>query len=177
MADALVIDASAGVALCLREMSAVAVDAILRDAHRTGGRLLVPSVFWLEIVNVLLMRYHLTAAEATEAIADLERVGAETVEVSRSMLLLTLDIVERHRLAAYDAAYVALARALDARLVTLDRAQARAAGSRAILVGQGHRLSEAVATYGSPVAQPATSWPGAAAYLRLLRPRNVTPPG
>ena len=175
MPEVLVVDASAGIALAREEMTAPSVRAILQQARRAGGRLLVPSVFWLEIVNVLAMRYRLAPAEVTRGIVHLERTGLETVEPGRSLLLLTLDVVGQHRLAAYDAAYVALARALDGRLVTLDRTQARAAGDRAILAGGGHLLAEAAPPYGTSVAGPSGDWPGAAAYLRLLRPRRIGP--
>ncbi len=87
------------------------------------------------------------------------------------MLLLALDAVVRHGLTAYDAAYLALAEAADADLLTADAALAAAAGSRARLVGPG-RIGESPAPY---AAGSWTDWPGAAAYLADLRARVAAP--
>ena len=92
-------------------------------------------------------------------------------DLDRPMLLLALDAVARHGLSAYDAAYLALAEAADAELLTADAALAAAAGSRAHLVGPG-RIGESGASYG---VTSWADWPGAADYLADLRARLTAP--
>jgi hypothetical protein len=78
-----------------------------------------------------------------------------------------VDLVERHRLIAYDAAYLALALQLDAQLLTLDLRLAAAAGPRAIPIEDGHYLAEQGRTYEHDVTWP--DYRGASAFLAKLR--------
>lgn len=170
MSSGAVIDASVAIRIVRLEPGWDRALDRLRTLKRRGGRLLVPAFFWLEIVNVLGRRYRLMPPAVLESIADLEAMALETVDIDRPMLLLALDAVARHGLTAYDAAYLALADAADARLMTADARLAVAAGARAEFVGEGpapHQLAEAPAAYTTSWAD----WPGAAAYLRQLRAR------
>jgi hypothetical protein len=89
------------------------------------------------------------------------------------MLLLAIDAIVRHGLTAYDAAYLALADAASARLLTADATLATAAGPRGILVDEDRGVRERPPSY-KPAGAPAwAAWPGAAAYLRELRTRTL----
>jgi predicted nucleic acid-binding protein len=165
-----VIDASIGVALARDEPASREVAAQVSELRSEGRRLFVPSVFWLEVINVLGRRYRADPPELVEALVELEAVGLETVELDRPMLLLALDAVVRHGLTAYDAAYLAVADAADARLLTADTELATAAGRRALLVAGRRRTRESRGRYLLANAGWA-AWPGAAAYLRELRAR------
>ena len=165
----LVIDASVAIGLVRKEDTSEQGSAIVRRHQRAGGRLLAPSVLWLEVLNSLGRRHRLPAAAILEDLAELDALGLETIELDRPMLLLVLDAVARHGLTAYDAAYLVLAETMDAQLLTADAILARAAGERAILLGGAgveREISEAPAAYRLP---DWTSWPGSAAYLRQLR--------
>ncbi len=94
-------------------------------------------------MNVLGRRYRAEPPELLEALVELEAVGLETVELDRPMLLLALDAVVRHGLTAYDAAYLAVADAADARLRTGDTELATAAGRRALPITRRRRIREA----------------------------------
>ncbi|HEX5579187.1 MAG TPA: type II toxin-antitoxin system VapC family toxin, partial [Candidatus Limnocylindria bacterium] len=107
-------------ALAWEEPASRAVAARVAELRSNGHRLLVPSVFWLEVMNVLARRYRVEPAALLEALVELEAVGIETVEFDRPMLLLALDAGFRHGLTAYDAAYRAVADASDAQLLTGD---------------------------------------------------------
>jgi predicted nucleic acid-binding protein len=131
--------------------------------------LIVPFLFWLEIVNVLGRRYHGPPAAILEAIVELEAAGLETVELDRPMLLLAIDAVVRHGLTAYDAAYLALADAADAQLLTADATLAAAAERRGILIGNDRGVREREVSYQPTGTSSWAAWPGAAAYLRELR--------
>ena len=178
MADrALVIDASVAIALIRDEPVAAEARRIL-----TAGRspapapMVVPFLFWQEVVNALAHRHRVSGEIIVEALYELESLGIETRDVTRAELLLIVDAVERHGLTAYDATYLALAVSADASLVTTDRSLAEAAGERAVLLGTPSRVSERQARYeaASRTASARSSWaawPGAAAYLRELRER------
>ena len=132
----------------------------------------MPSHFWLEVANGLLMRWHWPGAEVLEAIHDLDRLRLETIELDRAAVVLAIDLSERHGLTAYDAAYLALAISMDASLVTFDDALRMAAGSRALHIGPA-RLSETPAPYEHPVTWP--HYKGASAYLAKLRAEAARP--
>ena len=167
----LVVDASIGIALVRREPNYSEVRRVLGDPRYRGARLLVPSFFWLEVLNVLVRRYGLTPEVVLEAVAELDALDLEAFEVDRPMLLLALDMMARHGLAAYDAVYVAMAGAADAELLTADVQMATAAGSRARLVGSGGgSIRESRAPYASTTW---ADWPGAATYLKELRARAM----
>ncbi len=170
-AKPLVMDASVGVRFVHDEPASMEVSRLVHASRRAGRRLIVPPLFWLEVLNVLGRRYRLPPAVLLEALAELDAAGIETVDLDRPMLLLALDAVARHGLSAYDAAYLALAEAADAELLTADAALAAAAGSRAHLVGPG-RIGESGASYG---VTSWADWPGAADYLADLRARLTAP--
>ena len=85
--------------------------------------------------------------------------------------------MERHRLPAYDAAYLVLAQQLGAPLATLDRQLAAAAGPLGLLLDEerGHGTREAAAPYGTPEARPSSlpDYAGLGAYLGELRRRAI----
>src|SRR5215210_3146446 len=91
VADALVVDASAALALLRAEPDGERIRDLLRDALERGAELHVPEHFWLEVVNVLVRRYGQTSAEVVEAVRDLDDLGLQTAEIDRPLLLLSLD--------------------------------------------------------------------------------------
>jgi len=124
------------------------------------------SYFWLELVNALVRRRKWSSSDVLEAIHRLDSYQLQTVEQDRALVILALDLAERHDLTAYDAAYLALAIRLDARLLTLDRRLASAARERAIRIGN-ERVSDVRAPYEHEVTWP--NYRGASAYLAKLR--------
>ena len=166
----MVIDASLAVArVRVKEQTPQILDAF-RDWSRMGTRLIVPRQFWWEVVNALAIGHQYSGDQVLEAIHELEVMGIESRDPDRGQLLLAISAVERFRLTAHDAQYLVLAETLVAPLATLDRALARAAGSRARFLGPGdpgHRLSEPPAAYEHDVTWP--NYKGASAYLSKLR--------
>lgn len=170
----LVLDASVAVAIVRREAGAASAQAALRRAREMNAGLVVPSLFWLEVINALARKHRLPPSVVLEAVAELDSLDLETVDLDRPMLLLALDVVARHGLTAYDAAYLALADAANAQLVTADARLAAAAGDRALLIGDG-QPPRAIGETPEPYAGTWADWPGAAAYLRHLRARVADP--
>jgi predicted nucleic acid-binding protein len=162
----LVVDASAAIAIVRGDADGQQAGAVLAD--RAGERLLVPAIFWLDVVNVLARRYGYSGASVLEAVHLLAELEIETIEADRPSLLLVIDLAERHGLAAYDVAYLALADVTDAELLTADRRLALAAGDRAVFIGHGRSLAEEQPAYRMREA----TWPmwhDAGAYLARLR--------
>jgi predicted nucleic acid-binding protein len=161
-----IVDASVAVAILRKEPEGAAAVSLISQWTRDGARMVVPSHFWLEVVNALVGRHRWPGADILQSIHDLDRLRVETVDLDRASVVLVIDVSERHRLTAYDAAYLALAVALDGSLMTLDARLRMAAGTRAIHLGPA-RLSEVPAVYEHPITWP--TYKGASAYLAKLR--------
>ncbi len=150
IAERLVIDASIGIAHLRDEVSTVAVDAALLAWSGAGASLVVPAIFWIEVLNALGTRRRYTAAQAAEALHQLDEIGLETMEADRASHLLIADAVERHRMSAYDAGYLVLAQVLGAPIATLDRNLAAAAGPLGLLIGAPDEVRPGAARRAEP---------------------------
>jgi predicted nucleic acid-binding protein len=127
----MVVDASCIVELLLRGPSHLAIeDRLLRHE----GGLCAPHLLDVEVSQVLrrhLMSGQMSEERANDAIADLEDFPLERYPHTE---LLPRIWQLRDNLTAYDAAYVALAEALDAPLITCDKKLARSSGHATIEV-------------------------------------------
>ena len=124
----IVIDASALLEALLQTPAAAAVEERLLGE---GLPLHAPHLIDLEVTQVL-RRYEATgqveAARCQDALDDLQDFSLRRYQHD---VLLERVWELRHNLTAYDAAYVALAEALDATLLTRDRRLATAPGHHA----------------------------------------------
>ena len=175
MGSPIVIDASVVFALVRGEPSAPRIRAWMAGLERDGTPLVAPSHLWLEVVNALQRRHRWDSAEVLGALREIDAIGIASVTLDRATVLTTNDLAERHRLSAYDAAYLATAIACDATLATLDRALALAAGPRLDpAFGGDHPGGVREAT---PAYEPgAVTWPHspvAIDYLATLRRRGL----
>jgi len=172
-----VMDASVGIALLRPEKASPLARAAIHRWLNERTEVIVPSLFWLEIVNGLTRGRRDTGATTIEALYELDRVGLTTVEIDRPALLIALDLIERWRLTAYDAIYLALAQSLGAELATFDRTLIAAGGSTILdLSAAGsQRTSESSAPYGTAPGREVTwpNWSGAGSYLATLRRRAL----
>jgi predicted nucleic acid-binding protein len=124
----IVLDASAALELLLR---AADRPGLVARILRSGESIAAPHLLDLEVAQVLrrfVVAGELTAARAREAIEDHLAMGI-TRYPHDGLLDRIWDL--RSNCTAYDAAYVALAEALDAVLVTCDRRLADVPGVRA----------------------------------------------
>lgn len=166
MPERLVLDASAALAFLRGERRGADVAELLARHLATGGAVIVPGIFWLEVTNVLVRRHSLSIEDVLAALRYLDEFGIETVAGDRSLTILGLDLMMAHGLSAYDAAYLALAVAEDARLLTVDARLDRAGGERSAL-GHPRGFHEAPSAYGSPAVMDALATHGA--FLAELR--------
>ena len=127
----IVADASAIIEVLLNTVSAPAVGSHL---FAPGQTIHVPHLIDVEVVQVL-RRYArtstLSAARAQEALQDYSDMPL--VRYPHNVLLPRMWQL-RHNASAYDASYLALAEALDAPLVTCDRALNSMPGLRATVL-------------------------------------------
>ncbi len=164
MADGLVLDSSAALAILLGEPERTSVRE--RLATVAGQPLLVLDLFWLEVVNVLVRRHRWDADAVVEAVRELDELVIETVALERPLLLAALDLATARGVTVYDAAHLALAEAADVGLLTLDAGLARAAGERAAIRSQ-RGTREADSPYSDDAPRP--DWARHGRYLAELR--------
>lgn len=132
----IVLDASAALELLLRSPAAPLIERRIFDPAESVH---APHLIDIEVAQVVrryVRRGELGTCRGTEVLADLTALPIERyphdVFLSRIFGL-------RENLTAYDAAYVALAEALPAPLLTCDAKLAEVPGSRAVfeLIGRG----------------------------------------
>jgi predicted nucleic acid-binding protein len=128
-----VADASIALAWAFDEVHPNAVAA--RERLRIDEAV-VPSLWWFEVRNGLVIgerRGRLTEQHTARFLRDIARLPIKVDQAPDETMLLAL--ARRHRLSAYDAAYLELARREGQTLATLDRAlfdAARAEGIRLV---------------------------------------------
>lgn len=161
----LIVDASAALAVVLNEGHSDAVKSAIKHRMADGARIVVPELFWIEVTNALVRRRCQPFDVVLEAIATLDALGLTTVQTDRAGVLAATAAMLAHGLSAYDATYLALAEAVDAGLLTLDRKLAAAAGERAVELDRGE-VREAREPYR---LQPWITWSEAASYFKAVR--------
>jgi predicted nucleic acid-binding protein len=126
----IVIDASALLEMLLRTQRA---DQLMERALEPSERMHAPHLLDVEVTQVLrrlVQRKEITTARAAEAIDDLNNL---IIERHAHQALVPRIWQLRDSLTAYNGAYVALAEALDAPLLTCDAKLAGAHGHRATI--------------------------------------------
>jgi predicted nucleic acid-binding protein len=122
--------------------SAAVVDALtaVTGSEALGDTLAVeelhaPSLLDFEVVSALrglTLGSHLSAARAHDALADFDQLPIERWPSADPLRRRAFAL--RENLSAYDAAYVALAEALECPLVTRDRRLAKSSGHSVVVV-------------------------------------------
>ena len=124
----IVLDASAAVDLLLRLGAVASIEARLL---RPGETLHVPYIFDVEVLQAFrrrALRRELTGNRASEALEDF--AALDVVRYPHLPLIERIWTL-RSNVSVFDAAYLALAEALDAPVVTADAKLARAPGHHA----------------------------------------------
>lgn len=117
-----VVDASAMAALLFGEPEAERVAGLLE-----GRRLVAPTLLPYEVASVCRRKVTEGEGDPEDLLAGLALLGRMDVRLVDGDPVETARLALAAGLTAYDAAYLWLARALEAELVTLDAALARAA--------------------------------------------------
>ena len=122
----IVIDACVAAAWCFPDEKTKFADQLLSRLESEAA--LVPPIFWLEILNVLLVnekRGRIESQDSDAFIRTLHRLPIRTRanEVGSNIL----ELARRHGLTSYDARYLELTQSTKYPLATLDRRLAHAA--------------------------------------------------
>jgi predicted nucleic acid-binding protein len=125
----IVIDASIALAWCFEDEASDETDAVAQDLIASGG--LVPSLFHLELANVLLQAERRGRISPSEIAQRLDLIAQMPIETDPQTAGRawgdTLSLARAHKLTSYDAAYLELAARRGATLATKDKALAAAA--------------------------------------------------
>jgi predicted nucleic acid-binding protein len=104
-------------------------------ARLAVDRALAPSLWWLEIRNVLVMNERRGRIDREQTRKGLELLARLPIEIDDAIFEPgLLQLARRHRLTVYDAAYLELAQREAAALATLDVALAKAARRESVPV-------------------------------------------
>jgi len=135
---AFVIDASAALPWRFADEATPWTEALL-DRVEAGEEVLVPAHWPLEIINSLLVaerKGRVTDAQVSEFLEDLAALPIRVIPASAAARWpAILNLAKRHRLTAYDAAYLELAQRTGLPLATLDgdlRKAAATAGTQLV---------------------------------------------
>ncbi|MEO8715048.1 MAG: type II toxin-antitoxin system VapC family toxin [Acetobacteraceae bacterium] len=126
-----VLDASVAASWAFADESAPIADSTYERIQNDHA--LVPSVWWFEVRNTLIIaerRARISASETASFLRSLRRCGVteDRAPVESDLLMFT----RRHRLTVYDAAYLELAYRIGLELATLAGALVKAARAEGV---------------------------------------------
>jgi len=94
----------------------------IRDEHVSGkNEIVVPSLFFYEIANVLVTKVKLSIEEALEAFELISAFEISVDEFENSEYMEAMAFAMKHKVSVYDASYHFLALQLGCRFLTADR--------------------------------------------------------
>ena len=127
-----VVDASVVLKWLLEEPVGKAQEVL--EKHLSGADLLVaPELLPYEVGNVLVTKTGLSSQEALDLFGYFLGLDIQTYSLGSEEYRSSLDLAHKHKLTVYDASYVALAQALDTKLVTADKKLAARAAPLGII--------------------------------------------
>ncbi len=125
MKDAWVVDCSSFMPLVFADERSEDIEALLLAAVTSELHLLVPSLFWYEVANVLRIataKGRISEEDSEGGLYRFTGLPIETdAEISPAVVLRIGRFASEHALTAYDAAYFELADRHSANLLTLDK--------------------------------------------------------
>jgi predicted nucleic acid-binding protein len=130
---ALIADASAILSQALDDDDASYAEAVIESI--AADEAFVPTLFWFEIRNALLMaerRKRITADRTAAFLADLALLPFQVDDLPREGTVFAL--ARRHSLTIYDAAYLELADRKKLPIATVDRALIKAAKKTGVVL-------------------------------------------
>jgi predicted nucleic acid-binding protein len=126
-----VLDASTALATLLHDERSPYATRVL-EVMETGPHIFVPSHWWIESLNGILMaerRGRFSPLETAEIVGDLLQLPVTTDDETISRAAdETFHLARQYKLTVYDAVYLELAMRRQAILATVDKALAKAAG-------------------------------------------------
>ena len=130
---ALIADVSAILSQAFDDEDAAYAEGVIEAI--ASDEALVPTLFWFEIRNALLMgerRGRITAERTGQFLSDLSLLPFVVDELPREVV--AMELARRHKLTIYDATYLELAQRKNLPLATLDDALIKAAAAAGVPV-------------------------------------------
>jgi predicted nucleic acid-binding protein len=128
---AFILDASITVSWGLEDEDNPVADIALRRLDTEPAH--VPTLWWFEVANVLLMNERRNRITERDTATFLHALAGMNIQTDRDMTeSATLALARSHRLTAYDASYLELALRKSLPLATLDKKLAQAAESEGV---------------------------------------------
>ena len=128
--SSLVLDCSVVMAWCFSDEASARADAALEETSSNGA--VVPSIWPLEVQNVLLVAERRARLDQARSARFLQVLGALPIHIDRGHAEWPagelMSLARTLKLSAYDAAYIELAMRLGVPLATLDGKLKKAAG-------------------------------------------------
>ena len=118
-------DASAVLAMVLSEEEGPDVEAVITEISRGNGQILVPSLFWFEVMNGLIFAFRrgrILENDIRTIEANLAQLPFSTDEAPSAFIMQRVrEYALEHDLTFYDAAYLELSQRYNVRLKTKDK--------------------------------------------------------
>jgi len=93
-----------------------------QQKHISGEEtVIVPSLFFYEIANVLATKTRLSGSDAAESFLMFWNFDFEVIDFSLDEFLSVIDLSMHYKVSVYDASYIELARKLNCNFITADR--------------------------------------------------------
>ncbi len=123
--SALILDTSAAMALFLQEEQGVQAEKEIRSLLAVNGQIFVPSLFWYEVGNTLLIAKRKKRIDSDELLGieyDLTQLPIVTDQTPDAAIRSRIrEIAQNSDLTFYDASYVELSRRLNVPLLSFDK--------------------------------------------------------
>jgi len=127
----IVIDNSVAASWYLSEEATYSLATLKYLEGNRAVRMLVPSLWYLEICNTLLVmerRKKILRADRLKALEHIQLLPLDSAQAPTARVLFILeDLAHRHQLSSYDAEYLRVAKDAKVPLATTDKALIRAA--------------------------------------------------
>jgi predicted nucleic acid-binding protein len=140
----LVIDPSVALAWLLEDETTAEAVAIRQELEH-GAEAWIPTHWWLEVANALLMaerRKRITPGGVAQALALIDALPfEEDDETAEQIPARTLSLARKHELTVYDAAYLELAQRRGAILASFDTKLIKAASKEGVKVSAAKSAS------------------------------------
>jgi len=115
-----IIDANIAIKWFSEEKNTEAATAILNQHNKEEINIIVPELFFYEVMNVLRFK-NLEEQELNIAASELFNLQLETIPISLMIMNEAIKFSSKYNLTVYDAVYLALAEIFNAKLITEDQ--------------------------------------------------------
>ena len=119
--DEVIIDTSVVIKWFVQEENSDKALKIFEKIKKNSLKIVLPQIIKLELINALLLGNNYTQEGAIKALSDVNDLRPEWVIFDSLLARQVIKIVSEHKIAAYDALFLALAEDRQISLITADQ--------------------------------------------------------